>query len=1307
MAVLAYRAVARLLVVVFALVAIASAATAGNFAFNWGTAPHTWAATSLGPNTFTLTDQYGFQLQVRLTITQTNGASAGAFPDDLTTDGAGNTFGTQRSIWLVWDPPASGSIIGGSPNVGTMEILNAGSPQAVDGLQFRISDIDAVDNNANPPTTDRCDHVTVTGNAGNPTLTAVTGSPTFLLGPGAGAGASPALAANQAQCNFQTSTTVTSATSNANDDGTLNAVFPNGTHTATVTYNESIRNVFGTATTNAAARGTGIWAAAAFVLNNTITLDKQSTTLGYTAAGNTISYTYVVTNNGPLPILTSQNIQIQDDKIGTFTCPAIPAAGIAVGGTHTCTANYTVTAADVTAGLVTNTAVAGVGTGTQAFATRLQSNNDAVTVRRFATLTLAKTVTNDNGGSAATAAFTLSATGPTNLSGVSGNAAVTNVNVLPGVYALSETNVTGYAPGAWACSAGSLSGSNLTISSGQNVTCTINNNDIQPRLTLVKTITNDNGGTATTAAFTLTATGPTTISGVSGAGSVTNAGVNAGTYTLSETNVAGYAAGAWSCTSGTLAGSNLTLTIGQNATCTINNNDIAPVLTLVKTVTNDNGGTATTAAFTLTATGPTTISGVSGAGSVTNASVNAGTYALSETNVAGYAAGAWSCTSGTLAGSNLTLTVGQTATCTINNNDIQPRLTLVKTVTNDNGGTATTAAFTLSAAGPTNITGVSGAGSVTNAGVNAGTYALSETNVAGYAAGAWSCSSGTLAGSNLTLTIGQNATCTINNNDVGPVLTLVKTITGDGSPSGIPSFTLTAAGPLTISGVTGNAAVTNATVNAGTYALSEAGPAGYTAGAWSCTSGTLAGSSLALSLGQTATCTINNVKLPTLTLRKVSNGGTGAFGFSGTNGVPTQTITTTTAGSTFSGATATLTAASSSTAITETFPATFWQIQTTACTGMGSGGSAALVGNTLTLNAAATSAGSNIVCTFTNRRLPTVSVQKITTGGAGGAFSFADVNLTGTLANITTTAANTATPASPTRLIATTTGSAVSLTETSPLSFVAAGATCSDANSAVSLNTNPVATSTSGVVTIPATAVRIGADINCVFTNALAAPQLAVSKSANVASVSAAGATITYTIAVNNTGNTTLTSIGVTDPLGSVTCPSSGSNTISSLAPGGSESCTLTYVTSQVVFDSNGGGDGDLDNTATAATTYNAAPVSANGSTAVALIVAPGLTIEKFANTAGPVNSGNTIGYSYRVTNTGNTTITNVTISDVHNGFGTDPTPGNEALFTDVAPLGDSVDSAINSAWDSLAPGDTVIFTANYVVVQADIDSLQ
>jgi transcription elongation GreA/GreB family factor len=482
------------------------------------------------------------------------------------------------------------------------------------------------------------------------------------------------------------------------------------------------------------------------------------------------------------------------------------------------------------------------------------NNND-----NSSTLTLVKTITNDNGGTATVANFPLTATGPSTITGTSGAGSVSNASVNAGTYTLSETTVANYTAGAWSCSNGGGASSQVTVAFGSSVTCTINNNDNAPKLTLVKTVTNDNGGTKTAADFPLTATGPSTISGASGAGSVSNASVNAGTYTLSEQTAANYTAGPWSCSNGGGASSQVTVAFGSSVTCTINNNDNASTLTLVKTLTNDNGGTATLADFPLTATGPSTISGTSGAGSVTNALVNAGLYTLSEQTAANYTASGWSCSNGGGASSQVTVAFGSSVTCTINNNDNASHLTLVKTVTNDNGGTKTTADFPLRAAGPSTISGTSGAGSVSNASVNAGTYTLSETTVANYTASGWSCSNGGGSSSQVTVAFGSSVTCTINNDDNAPHLTLVKTVTNDnGGTKTTADFPLTASGPVTISGVTGATAVTGRAVSAGSYALTEQTLAGYTASSWSCSGGTQTGTSIALALGGSATCTINN-----------------------------------------------------------------------------------------------------------------------------------------------------------------------------------------------------------------------------------------------------------------------------------------------------------------------------------------------------------------------------------------------------------------------------------------------------------------
>ena len=78
------------------------------------------------------------------------------------------------------------------------------------------------------------------------------------------------------------------------------------------------------------------------------------------------------------------------------------------------------------------------------------------------------------------------------------------------------------------------------------------------------------------------------------------------------------------------------LQAGDNKTCTINNDDIAPTLTLIKTITNDNGGTITDPdAFLLTIDGNATTS------STAVTLLGNATYQAGETPLFGYAAGSW------------------------------------------------------------------------------------------------------------------------------------------------------------------------------------------------------------------------------------------------------------------------------------------------------------------------------------------------------------------------------------------------------------------------------------------------------------------------------------------------------------------------------------------------------------------------------------------------------------------------------------------------------------------------------------------
>jgi uncharacterized repeat protein (TIGR01451 family) len=194
-------------------------------------------------------------------------------------------------------------------------------------------------------------------------------------------------------------------------------------------------------------------------------------------------------------------------------------------------------------------------------------------------------------------------------------------------------------------------------------------------------------------------------------------------------------------------------------------------------------------------------------------------------------------------------------------------------------------------------------------------------------------------------------------------------------------------------------------------------------------------------------------------------------------------------------------------------------------------------------------------------------------------------------------------------------------------------------------------------------------------------PAIAPVKSASVSSYSAAGTPITYSYLVTNTGNVTLSSVGVTDPmagLSAVACPNV------SLAPGGSETCTASYTTTQADVDA-----GSLSNTGTATgTSPSGTKVTASSSLTVPAVQSPAIAVKKSSTTPNYAAPGNTIAYNYVVTNTGNVTLGGISVSDIQ-----------------TAPAIQSGLSAVSCPTGPLAPGATETCTATYTATQADVDN--
>jgi uncharacterized repeat protein (TIGR01451 family) len=202
------------------------------------------------------------------------------------------------------------------------------------------------------------------------------------------------------------------------------------------------------------------------------------------------------------------------------------------------------------------------------------------------------------------------------------------------------------------------------------------------------------------------------------------------------------------------------------------------------------------------------------------------------------------------------------------------------------------------------------------------------------------------------------------------------------------------------------------------------------------------------------------------------------------------------------------------------------------------------------------------------------------------------------------------------------------------------------------------------------------------------APGLAIVKSSDVESISTAGETVTYTFAVTNTGNVTLTDVTVDDTefsgAGELSPLTPGS--VATLAPGATATFTATYVVTQADIDS-----GTLTNTAVATGTTpegEPTPPSDPSTEIVPVTPAPAIEVVKSADvTSEEFAAGTEVTYSFVATNTGNVTLTEVSI--------------DEGQFSGTGELSAVTPESVAT----LAPGESATFTATYVLTQADVDA--
>ena len=185
---------------------------------------------------------------------------------------------------------------------------------------------------------------------------------------------------------------------------------------------------------------------------------------------------------------------------------------------------------------------------------------------------------------------------------------------------------------------------------------------------------------------------------------------------------------------------------------------------------------------------------------------------------------------------------------------------------------------------------------------------------------------------------------------------------------------------------------------------------------------------------------------------------------------------------------------------------------------------------------------------------------------------------------------------------------------------------------------------------------------------------LGLIKSASTASYSAPGQVINYSYYVTNNDNAfSASNITITDdkiPSADITCPADG------LAPLDSMTCTGSYTVTQADVDA-----GSITNNASASGNSPLGPVSSAGTNVtVNAVQTPSLALTKSSGTPSFSSPGQTIDYSYLVSNTGNVTVGGIYISDDH-----------------------ILSNSISCPITTLAPGASTTCTGSYTTTQSDV----
>ncbi|MEE6296008.1 PKD domain-containing protein [Georgenia wangjunii] len=472
-------------------------------------------------------------------------------------------------------------------------------------------------------------------------------------------------------------------------------------------------------------------------------------------------------------------------------------------------------------------------------------DTDVDTVVAVPTLTVVTAVTNDDGGTALPGDFTIGVLADgTVVTSAPGSTDGVAHTLTAGDYAVAPQG----GPGGYTMTfAEACAGTgDVSLAAGDDATCVVTFDDASSALTVETVVVNDDGGTALAGDVTIDVLAEAAVaaSAPGSADGVTHP-LAAGDYTVApQASPAGY-----TVTFGEACADagQVSLAVGDEATCVVTLDDVAPVLTVEVVVVNDDGGTAVPADVTIDVlAGATVIASAPGSTDGVAHTLTAGEYAVApQGDPAGYAvAFGEACADA----GEVSLAVGDEATCVVTLDDASSVLTVETVVVNDDGGTAEAGAFTV-AVEPA-VDGLAAAVQSTHE-LSAGAYRLVPGDEpAGYAV---SVGGACTADGGVVLVVGDNRTCVVTFDDVGPTLTLELTVDNTGGGTAVAAdFEVTVDGEEAALGVAH-------AVDAGSRSVALSGPPRY---ALAIGGGCSADGTIDLALAQAATCSLTATFVP-------------------------------------------------------------------------------------------------------------------------------------------------------------------------------------------------------------------------------------------------------------------------------------------------------------------------------------------------------------------------------------------------------------------------------------------------------------